>query len=168
MLMRARWLPWLVLCAMLTKSQTTNRAAPELEALAWEFRFGAVDKAQFLVGALERLQARVMTDDNGLTGTLCKDECGPVERLRLWGTRNDAGLMLVAGALYPPTPCLSAGMPSPCIVFHTRPCSRLVTRPSVWLCRARPLDVATQRHRSVRRRWLLLPRSESAGAAACS
>jgi hypothetical protein len=119
--MKASWrVSWLVLCALLLPSQTTNSALPELEALAWDFRFGS-DRAEPLVGALERLQARLMTDDNWLTGTLCKDECGPVERIRLWGTRNDAGLLLVVGALYPPTPRLSAGVPSPCIIVPHPP-----------------------------------------------
>jgi hypothetical protein len=106
---------WLVLCALLP-SKSNTRAVPELEALAWDFRFGASYISSPLVGALKRLQARLMTDDNGMTGTLCKDECGAVERLRLWGTRNDEGLLLVAGALYPLTPCLSASVPSWCIV----------------------------------------------------
>lgn len=122
---RWMWLPWLVLCALPPPSQTTTRAAPELEALAWDFRFGAAERANPLVGALKRLQAGLM--NKGLIGNLCKDECGQVERLRLWGTRNDTGLLFVAGALYSSTPCLSAGVFSPCIVVpYVRPCSHLV------------------------------------------
>ena len=104
---------WLALCA-LTPGQGGAAGAgrrQRLEAMAWDLRFGAAAGADSpLVGALQRMQARLMPGSAaagtsaGLPGALCQDECGPIERLRLWGARN-AGLRPGVPARVPVSAC---------------------------------------------------------------
>jgi len=126
---------WLVLCALAPDQGGTAGAgrAQRLEEMAWDLRFGAAGADSPLVGALKRMQARLMPGGAaaGLPGALCQDECGPIERLRLWGARN-AGLRPGAPARVPVRACqacASASHPPPrmrCNIAATRTGSALV------------------------------------------
>ena len=87
--------PSRVLALLLLPVLTRAAPLPDLEALAWTFRFGRfAPHASPLLVPLQQVFASVERDI-GVVGAreslrpLCSDACGPIRRLRMWGARRE-------------------------------------------------------------------------------